>query len=127
MFGPAEVADTGPVFERGIATARSTMSHRRTFAALAGLLFVAGCQSSAQMLAAEQATASQTAERRGQFELNCPKVTTTVLSSSVLQPVLWGGRERAEYMIGVAGCEQRRTYVVVCALGTQDCFAAAGR
>jgi hypothetical protein len=67
------------------------------------------------------------AARRGQFELNCPQVTTSILSSNVLQPVLWNGQERAEYTIGVAGCDRRTTYIVVCALGSPSCFAAAPR
>jgi hypothetical protein len=96
-------------------------------AALAATLIAAGCQTPAEMLASDQATASQVAMRRGQFELNCPQVTTSVLSSNVLQPILWGGQERAEYTIGVAGCERRTTYIVICALGSSSCFAAASR
>ena len=96
-------------------------------AVLAAALVVAGCQTQAQMLASDQATASQVAARRGQFELNCPQVTTTVLSSNVLQPLLWGGQERAEYTIGVAGCDRRSTYIVVCALDSPSCFAGAAR
>ena len=94
---------------------------------LAAVLVVTGCQTPAQMLASEQATASGVAARRGQFELNCQQVTTSLLSSNVLQPLLWGGEERAEYTIGVAGCERRATYIVVCALGSPSCFAAASR
>lgn len=94
---------------------------------LAAALVVAGCQTQAQMLASDQATASQVAARRGQFDLNCPQVTTTVLSSNVLQPLLWGGQERAEYTIGVAGCDRRSTYIVVCALDSPSCFAGAAR
>ena len=96
-------------------------------AAIAAGVVVAGCQTPAQMLANEQAAASGVAARRGQFELNCPQVTTSILSSNVLQPLLWGGQERAEYTIGVAGCERRTTYVVVCALDSPSCFAAAAR
>ena len=96
-------------------------------AALAGTLIAAGCQTPAQMLASDQATASGVAARRGQFDLNCQQVTTSILSSNVLQPVLWGGQERAEYTIGVAGCERRTTYIVVCALDSPSCFAAASR
>src|SRR5262245_35962597 len=96
-------------------------------AVLAAAAVVAGCQTQAQMLASDQATASGVAARRGQFELSCQQVTTSVLSENVLQPVLWGGEERAEYTIGVAGCGQRKTYVVICALGSPSCFAAAGR
>ena len=94
---------------------------------LATALVVAGCQTQAEMLASDQATASGVATRRGQFELNCPQVTTSILSSNVLQPVLWGGQERAEYTVGVSGCGKRATYVVVCALGSPSCFAAASR
>ena len=88
---------------------------------------VGGCQSPAQMLAAEQATAMQAAVRRGQFEMSCPQATGAVLSSNVLQPLIWGGMERAEYTIGVEGCGQRRTYVVVCQIDSPACFAAAAR
>ena len=99
--------------------------HRIT--ALAAALIAAGCQTPAEMLASDQATAAGVATRRGQFELNCPQVTTSILSSNVLQPVLWGGQERAEYTIGVAGCERRTTYIVICALDSPSCFAAAPR
>jgi hypothetical protein len=94
--------------------------------ALAGLA-LAGCQSDAQILANEQAVAVQTATRRGQFEMGCPQATGTVLSSNLLQPVVWGGLERAEYTVGVEGCGLRKTYVVVCQLGSPACFAVAGR
>lgn len=93
---------------------------------LAGLV-AAGCQSPAQTLAADQATATQTAVRRGQFEMNCPQAKGTVLSSNLLQPIAWRGLERAEYTVGVEGCGQRRTYIVVCQLDSPACFAASGR
>ena len=54
-------------------------------------------------------------------------MTTSILSSNVLQPILWNGRQRVEYTIGVAGCDRRITYVVVCAVGSPNCFAAAAR
>ena len=50
-----------------------------------------------------------------------------VLSSNLLQPVMWGGQERAEYTLGVEGCGQRKTYIVVCQLGSISCFAAVGQ
>ena len=34
------------------------------------------------------------------------------------------GIEREEYTIGVQGCGQRRTYVVICPQGGDNCFAA---
>lgn len=93
---------------------------------VAGLASV-GCQSDAQILANEQAVAQETALRRGQFELNCPAAKASVLSSNMLQPVAWRGIERAEYTVGVEGCGQRKTYVVVCQVGSPSCVAASGR
>jgi hypothetical protein len=100
---------------------------RRAIAIAAAAAAVAGCQTDAQILASEQANAVNVAARRGQFEMNCPAATGTVLSSNMLQPVAWRGMERAEYTVGVEGCGQRRTYVVVCALDSPSCFAVAGR
>jgi hypothetical protein len=94
---------------------------------IAGLLTVVGCQSQGQILTSEEGVATQTAVRRGQFELGCPQATGTILSSTMLQPVLWGGEERAEYTVGVSGCGKRAIYVVVCPLGSSGCFAGAGR
>lgn len=90
-------------------------------------VLLAGCQSDAQLLAKEQDIARDAALRRGQFELNCPAATATVLSSVMLQPLAWRGTERAEYTVGVAGCDQKKTFVVVCPLDTSACFAASGR
>ena len=90
-------------------------------------LFVAGCQTQAQILQSEQGVATQVAVNRGRFELGCPQASGTILSSNLLQPVLWGGQERAEYTVGVEGCGQRKTYIVVCQLGSVSCFAAAGQ
>lgn len=88
---------------------------------------LAGCQTDAQILAAERTTALQAALRRGQFEMGCPQATGTVLSATMLQPVVWGGIERAEYTVGVEGCGLRKTYIVVCQLGSSACFAVAAR
>jgi len=104
------------------------MTHtRRLFAAIAGALILAGCQSQGQILASEEGVATQTAVRRGQFELGCPEATGTILSSNMLQPVLWGGEERAEYTVGVEGCGQRQTIVVVCPQDGSGCFAGGPR
>jgi hypothetical protein len=46
----------------------------------------------------------------------------------VVQPAIqgpWvGGIQRAEYTVGVAGCEKRTTFVVICPEGGDGCFAA---
>jgi len=97
------------------------------YALAAATAVLAGCQTDAQILASEQALASQTALRRGQFELSCPGATSTVLSTAMLQPVAWRGTERAEYTIGVSGCGQQKTYIVVCPLDSSACYAVSGR
>lgn len=94
---------------------------------LPAVLALMGCESASQILDDDQAVATQTALRRGQFELSCPQATGRSLSQNLLQPVIWGGYERAEYTIGVEGCGRRATYVVVCAAGSSSCFAASGR
>ena len=94
--------------------------------ALAALI-ASGCQTQAQILESEKATAMQVALNRGRFEMGCPQAMGTILSSNFLQPIVWGGMERAEYTVGVEGCGQRRTYIVVCQLGSVSCFAAAGQ
>jgi len=89
-------------------------------------LMMAGCVSDQQLLADDQANAVNVATRRGQFELTCPTATGILLSSNLLQPVLWNGIERAEYTVGVEGCGQKSTYVVVCQVNSVSCFAVSG-
>ena len=94
----------------------------------AAAAIVTGCPSQSQTLASKQSGAVQTALERGRFDLNCPSATATVLSSDYIQPAVQGpwvsGLQRAEYTVGVAGCNQRTTYVVLCQVGTETCFAA---
>jgi hypothetical protein len=77
----------------------------------------------------EQAT--QAALARGKFEMNCTAATGSVLSKEVIQPAIQGpyfaGPERAEYTIGVSGCGQRATYLVLCPQGGTGCFSAGSR
>jgi hypothetical protein len=92
------------------------------------VLLLAACQSDAQFLDTNQAAAEQTALDRGRFEMDCPAATPTLISREVVQPALQGpwvaGIPRAEYTIGVAGCDKRTTFVVVCPEGGDGCFAA---
>jgi hypothetical protein len=80
------------------------------------------------MLGQTQAMAVQTAVSRGQLELNRPDARPTVGSREMVQPPTVGplvqGVPRAEHTIGVAGCGQRTTFVVVCPEGGDGCFAA---
>jgi hypothetical protein len=91
----------------------------------------AGCASQQQQLAQRQDAAVQTALQRGRFELNCPTATATVLSQDYIQPAIQGpwvnGLNRLEYTVGIAGCNQRMTIVVMCQEGTDTCFAANPR
>jgi hypothetical protein len=93
---------------------------------LLAALAAAGCQTQAQSLANDQQMAIDTAVRRGRFEMSCPGAMGTMLSSNMLQPVVWGGQERAEYTVGVAGCDQRVTYIVLCPQQSDACFAGRG-
>ncbi len=99
-----------------------------TFSAI---VLTAGCASQSQVLQQGQAAAVNAAQKRGQFDMSCPNVTTTVLSSDYIQPAIQGGvwmaREgvtRLEYTIGVDGCGKKEVYVVMCQEGTNTCFAA---
>ena len=89
---------------------------------------VAGCATQQQQLDVKQDGAVDTALQRGRFDLNCPAATATVLSRDYIQPAMNGpwvnGLRRVEYTVGVAGCDQRTTYVVICQEGTDTCFAA---
>lgn len=96
--------------------------------AFSAVVGVAGCATQQQQLATRQSTAIDTALQRGRFDLNCPAATATVLSSDFIQPAIQGpwvsGLTRMEYTIGIAGCNQRRTYIIMCQQGTETCFAA---
>ena len=102
-----------------------------TVPALAGLV-VAGCVTPAQFLDSKQGMAVHTAVVRGQFEMSCPTATGEVLSREVVQPPIqgpWvGGVQRAEYTVGVSGCDKKMVLTVICPDGGEGCFAAgAGR
>jgi hypothetical protein len=108
------------------------MTQRWTLLVLcAAALLVTACPSQTQTLANKQGAATEAALQRGRFDLNCPSATATVLSSDYLQPAVQGpwvsGLQRAEYTVGVEGCNQRTTYVVLCQVGTDTCFAANPR
>lgn len=90
------------------------------------LILVAGCESESTMLNSKHDIATQPALRRGRFEMNCPVATSSILSREVLQPVAWRGFEHAEYTVGLEGCGQRRSYVVLCPLTGDSRFTGYG-
>ena len=90
-----------------------------------------GCQTQGQVVDEMKADATQVAQQRGKFELNCPAATAEVLSKEMIQSAImnprWAPPQRAEYTIGVSGCGQRATYLVVCAEGGNGCVAAGAQ
>lgn len=90
-----------------------------------------GCQSQQQMVNEMQSDAVQVAKQRGKFELSCPSATATVLSNEMIQSEIvnprWAPPQRAEYTIGVSGCNKRATYLVICAEGGTGCIAGGAR
>ena len=94
-------------------------------------LVAAGCASQQQQVDSMQPEAIHTAQRRAAFELNCPAATAEVLSKEMIQSPIMNPRfappQRAEYTVGVAGCGQRATYLVICAEGGTGCYAAGTR
>lgn len=95
---------------------------------LIALLAVTGCATQTQLLDNKQPSALQTALNRGRFELNCPAATGTIISREVVQPGIQGpfvnGIQRAEFTVGIEGCGERKTYVVICPEGGEGCFAS---
>jgi len=93
--------------------------------------WICGCQSEQQMVDEMQADATQVARQRGRFELNCPTATASVLSKEMIQSEIvnprWAPPQRAEYTVGVSGCNKRATYLVVCAVGGTGCVAGGAR
>lgn len=89
-----------------------------------------GCASQQQQLTTRQPGAIDAALQRARFDLSCPSATATVLSQDYIQPAVQGpwiaGTTRLEYTIGVQGCNQKATYIVMCQEGTQTCFANRG-
>lgn len=108
---------------------------RTPAAALALIALASGlvaCTSTAQYMQQLQPKAIETAVNRGKFEMACPDATGVVISEDMLQPAVQGfyargGPERAEYTIGVSGCGQRATYMVICPLDQSGCWSAGAR
>jgi hypothetical protein len=95
-------------------------------------LIAAGCASGPPFIDQMQPEAVSMAQRRGQFEMNCPAATAQLLSRETIQPLVqfsyrFAGTVRAEYNVGVAGCGKRATYVVICPENGNSCFAGGGR
>ncbi len=98
-----------------------------TLLAIIVALAITGCASQQQFLDSMQPIAMQTAAGKGRFELNCQTAQPVLISREVVQPALQGpwvsGIQRAEFTVGVEGCNRRQTYIVVCPQGGSGCFA----
>jgi hypothetical protein len=96
----------------------------------ATMTVLSGCNTT-PLTTSLQPMAVSYAVTRARFDLNCPTATGSVLSSETVQPVLNGplmnGTERAQFTVGVSGCDKRETIVVLCAQGGDGCFAADGQ
>jgi hypothetical protein len=93
-----------------------------------GLVLLGGCQTTDQQMDVTQQKAIDTALQRARFDMNCPTATGQVLSRQMIQPVsIRFGVERAEYTVGVEGCGQRQSIVVVCPQDGSGCFAGGQR
>jgi hypothetical protein len=95
---------------------------------IAAMMAVAGCQT-VPLTTQLQPMAMDYALKRARFDMNCPTATASVLTSEVIQPparalMINQGPERAQYTIGVTGCDQRQTLQVICAQGGDGCFTA---
>ena len=89
---------------------------------------ISGCATQQQVLDQTQPAALGAAQNRAQFELNCPNVTTSILSRKMIEPVVPRGIERVEYTIGVEGCGKRSVYMAVCPDSSNcNAFAQTGR
>jgi len=91
----------------------------------------AGCQTQQQIVDSMEPDALHVAQRRGAFEINCPAATATLLGKEMIQSPIVNPRfappQRAEYTVGVSGCGQRATYLVICADGGTGCVATGSR
>jgi hypothetical protein len=108
------------------------MKRSTPFGPLAVTLILAGCASGPPFIDQVQPEAVNMALRRGQFEMQCPSATAQLLSRETLQPLVqtfrYTGPDRAEYTVGVSGCGQNATYVVICPdNGSLSCYAGGAR
>jgi hypothetical protein len=91
-------------------------------------LAVTGCASQSQFLNTKQSMATGKVLNQARIEMNCPEATATIISREIVQPSLlrpWvNGIQRAEYTVGIDGCGNRRTYVVLCPDNSEGCYAA---
>jgi hypothetical protein len=90
-------------------------------------LAIAGCASQSGFISGKQDPAVASALARGRFDLSCPAATASVISSNYLPKAEsgeWKGLERAEFVVGVVGCDKKAAYIVVCLDKSDTCQPA---
>jgi hypothetical protein len=98
---------------------------------IAALVAISGCNST-PLTTTKEPMALDFALKRARFEMNCPAATGSVLSKETIEPPAargprFQGVERAQFTVGVTGCSERKSLVVICADGADGCFAADSR
>jgi hypothetical protein len=94
---------------------------------VAATIAVTGCASQSGFIRDKQDPAVASALARGRFDLTCPGATANVISSNYLPKAEsgdWKGIERAEFTVGVVGCNQKAAYIVVCPDKSDTCQPA---
>jgi hypothetical protein len=99
----------------------------RHYLAPALALLTAGCASGPPFIDRMQPEAMAKAERRAQFDLDCPGAAGQVLNREAIEPLFFGGPQRAQYTIGVTGCGKRATILVLCADNNDQCVEGESR
>jgi hypothetical protein len=93
---------------------------------IAAVVAISGCNT-APLTTTKQPMTLDFALERVRFEMPCPKETGSVPPSETIQPpnvgLRFSGPQRAQFTIGVADCGKRETLVVICADGSDGCFA----
>ncbi|MFV3303727.1 hypothetical protein ACNFBT_00430 [Pseudomonas sp. NY15181] len=90
------------------------MNTRYLLAVLMASALLGGCMNDQQFLAQNQSAAIDATVSRAKFELNCPDVTASVLSSKVTQVQFANMNNRTEYTIGARGCGRQAVYITYC-------------
>ncbi len=88
---------------------------------------VTGCATQSGFIADKKDPAVSSALSRGRFDLSCPAATASVISSNYLPKAEsgeWKGLERAEFVVGVTGCDKKAAYIVVCPDKSDTCQPA---
>jgi hypothetical protein len=105
---------------------------KRLASSSAGLAFctalvISGCASQSGFISGKQDPAVQSALARGRFDLSCPGATANVISSNYIAKAEsgeWKGVERAEFTVGVVGCDKKAAYIVTCPDKSDTCQPA---